>query len=254
MAIDLFIQWERKSGCTFQINERMVFMSNGFRSKEELMRYINNPHNYHVAKKKQYDIWCCIPKLGTQVYNRLEHATYVTSPEKNNFVVLSGTVGEQWVISFEKLLKTYTPSSEETILSVLHREFGLQGGTPYAQRIQACAVQYGATADWFKVHPRTDSTCYWACFVPSQYQFAINTAWGSVLLGNRIGIPHGWGDFVVCSEVNGSPNLNDRWVVNGAVFATTYNNRGWKGCIDPSLINQSAKAVPKPRGIVMPRR
>lgn len=29
----------------------------------------------------------------------------------------------------------------------------------------------------------------------------------------------------------GRPNLGDRWVVNGEIFATTYNNQGWGDCL-----------------------
>ena len=43
---------------------------------------------------------------------------------------------------------------------------------------------------------------------------------------------HGKGDFIVCSSLpNGKPNLSDKYVVNGEIFATTYNNTGFADCL-----------------------
>ena len=51
--------------------------------------------NWKRTHKKKYQIFVCMPPLGTKVYNHLEDTHYVTS-EKKPFV-LSGTAGEQWV-------------------------------------------------------------------------------------------------------------------------------------------------------------
>ena len=51
---------------------------------------------------------------------------------------------------------------------------------------------------------------------------AVDTAWGSQLIVNRSGVPHGAGDYIVCAKKGGKPDLNDVWVVNGLVFNTTY--------------------------------
>ena len=48
--------------------------------------------NWKRTSKKKYQIYVCMPPLGTKVYNFLENAHYETS-EKKPFV-LSGTVGE----------------------------------------------------------------------------------------------------------------------------------------------------------------
>lgn len=37
--------------------------------------------------------------------------------------------------------------------------------------------------------------------------------------------------------VSGKPNLADRYVVNGNVFANTYNNQGWTDCLSTQTIN-----------------
>lgn len=62
----------------------------------------------------------------------------------------------------------------------------------------------------------------YAMHIPVNVQMQVSTAWGDVLIANRPGVPHGNGDFLVCGEKNGRPDLSDVWVVNGKVFATTY--------------------------------
>jgi hypothetical protein len=65
--------------------------------------------------------------------------------------------------------------------------------------------------------------------IPVNLVFQIPTSWGDVLTVNAPGIPHGRGDFIVCADAGGYPNLNDRWVVNGEVFPSTYDMRAFPG-------------------------
>ena len=53
-------------------------------------------------------------------------------------------------------------------------------------------------------------------------QVKVATSWGEVLTANRDGVPHGEGDFIVYANKCGQPNQEDKWVVNGMVFANTY--------------------------------
>lgn len=191
-----------------------------FSSPAELMGYINDPKNYKRASKKQYEIWCCMPEVGTNVHNHLENADYVTNEQKK--FVLSGTVGEQWVIDIGKLMKTYTfVDGMEINPDTLRRKL----------------VSGSKTIGWFKVKTRPDVTPGWACFVPVQYQFPIATSWGDTLTGNRPGVQHGYGDFIVCTDAGGQPNGNDRWIVNGAIFVNTYDNRGWTEVLQKGAVN-----------------
>jgi hypothetical protein len=68
-----------------------------------------------------------------------------------------------------------------------------------------------------------------AVFVPKQYVFQIPTSWGDTLTVNAPGVPHGKGDFIVCADAGGYPNMNDRWVVNGEIFPSTYDMRAFPG-------------------------
>ena len=49
------------------------------------------------------------------------------------------------------------------------------------------------------------------------------------MLANRAGVSHGYGDYLVCADIQGMPNMNDVWVVNGEVFPRTYNMSAFKG-------------------------
>ena len=52
----------------------------------------------------------------------------------------------------------------------------------------------------------------------------VETAWGDVLTANRAEVPHGDGDYLVCTvDDEGQPNLSDVWVVNGEIFPDTYD-------------------------------
>ena len=63
--------------------------------------------------KRSYEIWARMadeammgPCSGDgQIYNILEHSMYKVSPGHD--IILSGTLGEQWVVSRESFAKTY---------------------------------------------------------------------------------------------------------------------------------------------------
>ena len=73
---------------------------------QNIMQELNNIKNWKRTAKKSYDIYACLPNLGTKVHNKLEGSDYEVSEKKR--VVLSGTVGEQWVIDTDRLAKTYS--------------------------------------------------------------------------------------------------------------------------------------------------
>lgn len=203
------------------------------------MNIWDNPSNYAKCRKKLYNIAACMPPAGTVVINILEQAdvvkmlggrTYFTADEvvkmksqnspmfqtlsqlasqgriytvsevKN--VVLAGTMGEMWVVDFNKLISSYTTVTGDTI-------------------------KPEDLKTWHSVRTKPDTSSAFACFVPSNIQGQISTSWGTLLNINGIGVSHGKGDFVIAQDVNGQPNLNKRYVVNGVVFSRTYNNQGF---------------------------
>ena len=211
----------------------------------------DDPRNYRICQKKQYDIYCCMPPKDTLVINRLEQAdtvaqlggrTYYTADtilrmqrtndgrlgmlkqlvasgkayavsDRTPFV-LAGTIGELWCISADKLARTYRFVSNGMPVAI-------NDGTLQQRMGNALYM------NWNLIRSMA-SERYYACFVPVSQKGQIRTSWGAVLNINGHGVTHGKGDFVLCSgNPDGSPNMNDRWVVNGEIFRTTYNNQGW---------------------------
>lgn len=182
---------------------------------------------FKQTRKKRYDVYMCMPARGTNVINKLEGAQYETSDNKP--FVLSGTVGEKWVIDANKLAKTYT----------------FADGSPITPETLQTRLKNGII-DWVRLTTKQAGVdINFAAHLPlSVTNYPVQTSWGDVLYANRDGIPHGKGDFIVCASINGQPNLNDVWVVNGEVFPTTYDMRAF-----PGFGSGTAKDTPVPKSI-----
>lgn len=133
---------------------------------------------------------------GTKLYNYLEDCPYITSEAK--CIKLTGTVNEVWPVTIEKLAKTYT----------------FADGTP----ITPDNIPEGE----FSITTIVDDNAETIFAEQVSNQIQVVTSLGEVLTANRTGIPHGDGDFIVSAIMNGQPNPNDRWIVNGMVFTNTY--------------------------------
>ncbi len=146
--------------------------------------------------KKRYFITAEEVLPGTELYNVLEDCNYITNDVK--CIKLTGTVGEVWPVTKEKLAKTYTfiDGTKITADNIPEGEFEV-------------ATIVGETAEVVFAEQVTE-------------QVEVETSWGEVLTANRDGIPHGDGDFIVYANKDGKPNPDDRWVVNGMVFVNTY--------------------------------
>lgn len=222
---------------------------------------IDSPSSYKNCTKKQYEIYVCMPPKNTIVVNKLKAAdnlkyagsTYFTyetikklqekDPQKIAYLqqlvsqgiayavtdatpfVLCGTVGEMWTVRPDELASLYT---------------FIQGGQPLAINQQTLNERLqGKYLDWTLVRTSTQATSgqSMACFVPSSQRGQIQTG-NTISAYNDYGVKHGKGDFIICSKLpNGQPNLADRQVVNGEVFANTYNNQGWTDCLQQSKTN-----------------
>ena len=201
---------------------------------------IEDAKNYKKCAKKSYEVSACIPAQGTLIINKLEQAalykklgnkSYFTAEQvaKNNLmnkyaneiksgamyladgktICLCGTVGELWLTKVEKVVNTYTFAEGQPVSPEL-----LEKG-------------------WrkLKTKPTFGGATNFACFVPTSQKGQIKTSW-AVLNYNDPLTKHGKGDFIVCAALpNGKPNLADKWVVNGEVFATTYTNNGFADCL-----------------------
>ena len=179
----------------------MNFGALGFESPAEA--YIQaHADDFFLTGKTEYTIQGMMVSKETSFHNELENVDY-TATDDGESVVLKGTVGEQWVAKLSKVLETYT-KADGTALT---------------------AEDFTGSKDTFidlktKAEPDTN----FACFVPADVRLTVNTAWGDVLTANRAEVPHGDGDYLVCTvDDAGQPNLSDVWVVNGEIFPDTYD-------------------------------
>ena len=183
-----------------------------------IMEQLNNPKNWKKTHKKAYNVYMCRPLPGTQCVNRLEGSQYVT--DQNKQFIISGTVGETWVIDVNKLAKTYT----------------FADGTPITPDTLKAKCEDDGQIEWVKLSTRQDVTPNWAFHLPKSIQnFPVQTSWGDTLYANRTGVGHLKGDFLVCADAGGQPNLNDVWVVNGEIFPRTYDLHAFPNMFDPTV-------------------
>lgn len=236
------------------------------KTSNSTMVNINDASIYKRCQKKKYNVWVCMPPIGTCVINKFEQYDIVKKLrgktwfsasdmmkmriqkpemyaflEKNAYIVndkkrfvLSGTQGEMWTIDASKLASTYVfDTTKEQIGNESVKKKYIKG-TDYM--------------DWHLLETVPAKGSNFAVHVPVAQQFEIQTAWGSLLHGNTRGVNHGLGDMIVCGvTADGKPNLADRWIVNGKIFGDTYDNRGWQKYVESSMIDENGvKTVPKP--------
>lgn len=204
---------------------------------------IEDAKNYKKCAKKSYEVYACIPEKDTLIINKLEQASlYNKLGKKDHFtakdvhkrnllekyaneirsgamyladgktVCLCGTIGELWLTKIEKVVNTYTFAE----------------GQPVAPEL--------LVKGWRKLKTKTTfgGATNFACFVPTSQKGQIKTSWAVLTYNDQL-VKHGKGDFIVCASLpNGQPNLADKWVVNGEIFATTYNNTGFTDCLSVS--------------------
>ena len=175
-------------------------------NSNNVMMEMQNPKNWKRTHKKSYEVYVCRPLPGAECTNKFEGTHYVT--DQNKQFIISGTAGETWTIDVNKLAKTYT----------------FADGTPITPETLTKKCDNRGQMDWQKMKTRADAGTNWAFFLPKSIQnFPVQTSWGDTLLANRPGVGHGLGDFLVCGDAGGQPNLSDMWVVNGEIFPRTYD-------------------------------
>lgn len=160
-----------------------------------------NSDKAFLTGKASYQIEGRMVSQETDVYNSLELVSYHVENDGES-VILTGVVGEEWVSPVSKVISTYThtdgsPLSADEFRANLDKKITLQTVS----------------------EPGTN----FALHVPSDTVVRVETAWGDILYTNASSAPHGDGDYLVCRNVDGKPDLSDVWVVNGATFPMTYD-------------------------------
>ena len=161
-----------------------------------------NQDQFFLTGKTEYVISGRMVSQETRIHNELEDVDYTVADDDES-VILTGTVGEQWVTKVSKVISTYTKPN----------------GTPLTAEDFTASKDTGVELKT-KAQPDTN----YACYVPAGVAVQVDTAWGDVLYANRTGVPHGAGDYLVCALTeDGQPNFEDVWIVNGAIFGSTYD-------------------------------
>lgn len=176
-------------------------------SYQLIMQMLQNPKSWRRTKKKKYSVYMCMPPVGTKCYNELELCNYETTPERR--FILSGTVGEVWVVNVKTLVNTYCWAD----------------GSPITEQSLRDKLDRNGNINWHKIttQVKTPETV-WALRLPlSVTNFEVITHSGSRLLANATGVNHLGGDFIICADANGHPDFSRKRVVNGAVFPKTYD-------------------------------
>lgn len=239
-----------------------------------LFSYLGDKTNYKTARKKQYIIWCCQPKVGSIVNGQ--------KIEKGLFVIQDIT-GDKKVVSFADLKVKYVLVTGEDIT----KEFITK------------KKQGKHSIEWFQLKTRIDNVPQWAVYIPKELKFEIPS--NSLFLSSKENIEmkyiailnkdkneayvknkegniksctlgellryfnlfdgreltediikeyinsdvikinteyngRGKGDFIVCTSDKGRPNvLKKVRVIQGDMFALTYNIRGWKDCVNEGI-------------------
>ena len=157
-------------------------------------------YTWFLTGKTSYAIQGKMVSASTDVYNELEDVSYTAEPNGQD-VVLKGTAGEEWVTSLEKVLETYTKPDGS-----------------------ALTAEDFVADTYIDLQTKAEPDTNYACFIPAGTVVVVETAWGDVLTANRAEVPHGDGDYLVCTvDDAGQPNLSDVWVVNGEIFPDTYD-------------------------------
>lgn len=198
--------------------------------KEKFAEQMKDPAQWQPTQKVTYEIWAKQAPEGQALYNHLEDADYKTKPGKD--IVLSGTVGEQWPVSPDKVAKTYV--------------------TPGQDSFQGFDTS-GANNGWTKLQSKAEpEPTVFAMQIPSSIKnFPVQTSWGETLYANSTKSEgHGKGDFLVCEMKEGEdgkkvPNMDDMRVVNHDIFVSTYDVSMFKG-----EKQVEAKDPPAPEGFV----
>lgn len=145
------------------------------------------------VKKKNYNVQVYKPPHGTKIYNFLEDSIDYTDETKPYVII--GILGEEWTMNENKLKQIYNVNINDI------------------------------TEDPIVISTKTDenSPKNYCIHIPLDIKFEILTLFKNILKVNRDSVPHNNGDYLFCtSDINGNPNINDKWVVNGMVFDKTY--------------------------------
>ena len=165
------------------------------------IRDIGNASLYRETREKNVSIRVSMPRIGTviRVYNNVIRTTY------NKSFILDFS-GYKFAISINELIDRYTlPDGTEITPWNLDRRI-LNGEIPP-----------------FKIIGKPNKV-YWALQIPNYISNTISTENFSGYL-NGPGNHHDSGDYIVCPDLQGRPDIKNSWIVVGEQFREIYDMR-----------------------------
>ena len=195
---------------------------------EEIINKYNKGETVASEIVEAYSLCCELVRNGK---------VYITS--NNTPFVLCGSIGEFSVISFGTLQNRYKLLSENGASSI-----GI------SKEVLSKKLKNGCL-EWVRVRCVPDKEEYYAQYIPLNNMGRIQ---GKILenginalqIYNGKGVKHGKGDFLIYRLLpNGVPSREYCSVVNGLVFALTFDNHGWTEEIDQN-VRELTIEKPKP--------
>lgn len=199
--------------------------------------------SFKKCQKKQYNAHVCMPPLGTVCINKLEQASSaafiagVTSSKSLLFLPEEIQKNQALAVQLQALLQqgmAYMTSQERPFIiagvlgelytceaSTLQQKYLWSDGTLICDQSIAPKLKNNIL-DWTVIQPITKEQ--YAEFIPLDRVGAVTSLKGYKMQYNDPSVNHGKGDFIVADTPEGAGDVK---VVNGIVFALTYNNRGF---------------------------
>lgn len=246
---------------------------------------INDIKNYKECIPKQYEAYVCAPPVGTLILNKLRYPSeyrrctnreYYLPDElaqlktrdadfynhlckaaqagfyeevTTSTIVVCGVLGELYTIPISAFEKNWTFTTEsKTELENLDKILGTR------------SAGSEAVFDWKRV--RCTNDLYKKPTLMAYFCNAESTPAGEAVVAtavhpirppvviNEVGVSHGKGDFLIIDrnavrDVNNPLATGLVGLVNGNVFALTYNNAGWSGCLPDMAVLTTCVSKPK---------
>lgn len=173
---------------------------------------------WYRCHKREYGVYLCRPKEGVIIRNKLECSSFEV---KKSELVVSGLLGEQWTITPQKALSTYKLLGDTTLEKLLENEFfdwNYAITLPYDSEYYAYFLPKEEYADVGLYDLQTDNLDEANYYDDSGKGYRIISHVNSPLSASD----HGKGDFLVCTSRDGVPDFSRLWVVDGRIFALTY--------------------------------
>lgn len=232
-----------------------------------------NPSEYKRVFPKRHKVYLTLGKKGLRVINRYANPTLFRQVQKDLITpkdaiyerltpllstgevkeisattpfLMCGTQGEFDALTWSELLRNYSYNSQGTTASFppIQTE-----DVAFVLKNMPGSVYNRMSTAWIEAAGGLDTTPLWGCFVPKAQTLKI-TVQG--LYNETVNNPimthgHGKGDFVICQDAGGGPNLSTMRIERGVQFREKFNNKGWEDKITTaaaSYHNQHIDTLP----------